>query len=148
MNELFKQWCKETKRGGSVLVGGSIREFFMWLENNGKNVTVTTPDLNFVKWKDQHFIALDKGEYRVKFSSPYRVWLYLFNINKENSPILEEILRIYNIEQKLGKPPNFGFDNKWEAYQTWRNRNVDKYEKPRPESIYFNHWLDSLIDLL
>lgn len=35
MNKLYQQWCKETKRGGAVLVGGSIREFFDWLEKNG-----------------------------------------------------------------------------------------------------------------
>ena len=28
LNTLYNQWCKETKRGGSVLVAGSIREFF------------------------------------------------------------------------------------------------------------------------
>ena len=35
---LYKQWCKETKRGGAVLVGGSIREFFEWLERDYKLV--------------------------------------------------------------------------------------------------------------
>jgi len=31
---LYQQWCKETKRNGSILIGGSIRDFFKWLENN------------------------------------------------------------------------------------------------------------------
>lgn len=35
MTELYNQWCKETKRGGAILIGGSIREFFDWLEANG-----------------------------------------------------------------------------------------------------------------
>lgn len=29
---LYKQWCKETKRNGAILVGGSIRDFFEWLD--------------------------------------------------------------------------------------------------------------------
>ena len=28
LNKLFKQWCKETKRSGGVIVGSSVREFF------------------------------------------------------------------------------------------------------------------------
>jgi len=32
MKELYEKWCKETKRNGSVLVGGSIKEFFDWLK--------------------------------------------------------------------------------------------------------------------
>lgn len=35
LNELYQQWCKETKRGGAVLVGGSIKEFFIWLAEQG-----------------------------------------------------------------------------------------------------------------
>lgn len=35
MNELYKQWCKETKRNGAILIGGSIRDFFTWLEEKG-----------------------------------------------------------------------------------------------------------------
>ncbi len=31
--QLYQQWCKETKRNGAVLVGGSINEFFNWLKN-------------------------------------------------------------------------------------------------------------------
>lgn len=30
---LYQQWCKETKRNGAVLVGGSINEFFNWLNS-------------------------------------------------------------------------------------------------------------------
>jgi hypothetical protein len=37
--ELYKQWCKETKRGGAILIGGSIREFFKWLEDHGYKLT-------------------------------------------------------------------------------------------------------------
>ena len=33
MKELFKEWCKETKRNGSVLVVGSVYEFFEWVES-------------------------------------------------------------------------------------------------------------------
>jgi hypothetical protein len=32
LEDLFKEWCKETKRTGSVLMGSSVREFFEWLE--------------------------------------------------------------------------------------------------------------------
>jgi hypothetical protein len=35
LNTLYKQWCRETNRGGAVLVGGSIREFFEWLTQQG-----------------------------------------------------------------------------------------------------------------
>jgi hypothetical protein len=35
MEKLYKEWCKETKRNGSVLVSGSIYEFFSWLEQKG-----------------------------------------------------------------------------------------------------------------
>lgn len=31
--EKYKGWCKETKRGGAVLIGGSINEFFDYLES-------------------------------------------------------------------------------------------------------------------
>lgn len=34
LNKLFKQWCKETKRNGGVIVGSSIREFFEYVEKN------------------------------------------------------------------------------------------------------------------
>lgn len=29
---LYREWCKETKRGGAVLIGGSIKEFFTYLK--------------------------------------------------------------------------------------------------------------------
>ena len=32
LHTLYLQWCKETKRNGSVLIGSSIREFFEWVE--------------------------------------------------------------------------------------------------------------------
>lgn len=35
IQQLYNQWCKETKRTGSVLVGGSIREFFEWVDEEG-----------------------------------------------------------------------------------------------------------------
>lgn len=38
MKELFKQWCEETKRNGSVLVSGSIYEFFEWMVANNYTV--------------------------------------------------------------------------------------------------------------
>lgn len=31
---LYEQWCKQTKRKGNILIGGSINEFFEWLETN------------------------------------------------------------------------------------------------------------------
>ena len=39
IKDLYKQWCKETKRNGGVLVGGSINEFFDWLEDNNYYVS-------------------------------------------------------------------------------------------------------------
>lgn len=33
---LYKKWCKETKRNGAILVGGSIREFFNWLQQSDR----------------------------------------------------------------------------------------------------------------
>lgn len=38
INKLYQKWCKETKRNGAVLVGGSIREFFEWLNINGYSI--------------------------------------------------------------------------------------------------------------
>lgn len=35
LSDLYLQWCKETKRGGAILIGGSIREFFTWVEKQG-----------------------------------------------------------------------------------------------------------------
>lgn len=35
---LYYAWCKETKRNGAILIGGSIREFFVWLENNNYRI--------------------------------------------------------------------------------------------------------------
>ena len=32
--ELYWEWCKKTKRNGGVLVGGSIREFLEYVEDN------------------------------------------------------------------------------------------------------------------
>ena len=32
LQQLYQQWCKETKRNGSVLVGSSILEFFIWVD--------------------------------------------------------------------------------------------------------------------
>lgn len=40
MKELYKQWCKETKRNGAILVHGSINEFFDWLELNNSVFTL------------------------------------------------------------------------------------------------------------
>lgn len=34
LRNAYAKWCKETKRNGSVLVGGSIYEFFDWLEKH------------------------------------------------------------------------------------------------------------------
>lgn len=31
LRKLYKIWCKETKRNGAILIGGSIQEFFDWL---------------------------------------------------------------------------------------------------------------------
>jgi len=33
IHEYYKDWCKETKRNGGVLIGSSIKEFFDWYEN-------------------------------------------------------------------------------------------------------------------
>jgi hypothetical protein len=34
IHKLYIKWCEETKRNGAILVGGSIREFFDWLDKN------------------------------------------------------------------------------------------------------------------
>lgn len=39
IQDLYTEWCKETKRTGSVLVGGSIKEFFEWLDDNEYYIT-------------------------------------------------------------------------------------------------------------
>ena len=36
IHKIYEQWLKETKRGGSVLVGSSIREFLDYYENKNK----------------------------------------------------------------------------------------------------------------
>lgn len=35
IHKLYIEWCKETKRNGAILVGGSIRQFFDWLTDKG-----------------------------------------------------------------------------------------------------------------
>ena len=34
LKKAYKIWLKETKRGGSVLIGSSVREFLDWYEKN------------------------------------------------------------------------------------------------------------------
>jgi len=46
INILYKQWCKETKRGGGILVGGSIKEFFDWLKQNNYEIKATLQTFN------------------------------------------------------------------------------------------------------
>ena len=41
LSSLYKQWCRETKRNGAVLVGSSILEFFTWLEVKGYTLSNT-----------------------------------------------------------------------------------------------------------
>lgn len=36
LEKVYEKWCKETKRNGSVLVGGSIKEFFDYFINQSK----------------------------------------------------------------------------------------------------------------
>jgi len=40
IENLYKQWCKETKRSGGILVGGSINEFFRWVDVQGYKLTL------------------------------------------------------------------------------------------------------------
>jgi hypothetical protein len=45
LEDLYRKWCRETKRSGGVLVGGSIWQFFDWVkENNYKVVKVVKKD--------------------------------------------------------------------------------------------------------
>ena len=37
LQQIYKDWCKETKRNGAILIGGSIREFITYLEKYIKN---------------------------------------------------------------------------------------------------------------
>ena len=32
LHNIFKKWCKETKRGGGILIGSSVREFLDYLQ--------------------------------------------------------------------------------------------------------------------
>lgn len=34
LSELYKQWCKDTKRNGGILVGGSVKEFIEYVEKD------------------------------------------------------------------------------------------------------------------
>lgn len=34
LHDLYKQWCKETKRSGGVLVGSSIKEWHIYLQDH------------------------------------------------------------------------------------------------------------------
>lgn len=45
LHSLYIQWCKETKRNGSVLIGSSIREFFEWVDG-GRKEEITEQDEN------------------------------------------------------------------------------------------------------
>ena len=45
LHSLYTQWCKETKRNGSVLIGSSIREFFDWVELQEKQILTDTEEV-------------------------------------------------------------------------------------------------------
>lgn len=34
LQKVYKKWCKDTKRNGAILVGGSIREFIKVIEDS------------------------------------------------------------------------------------------------------------------
>lgn len=58
LKDTYQQWCKETHRGGSVLVGGSIREFLDYLQTNSKKVAL-----------DPESIDTKTGDYMKKIES-------------------------------------------------------------------------------
>lgn len=71
---IFKNWLKETKRGGSVLVGSSIREFFKYYESQFQPISVLDrlPPAGDDVWVCTHKVFLSgKGS---KLTSP--VWEY------------------------------------------------------------------------
>lgn len=41
IDKLYDQWCRETKRNGSILVGPSIKEFFKYIQQSGYEVRPT-----------------------------------------------------------------------------------------------------------
>lgn len=64
IKEAYKQWCKETKRNGSVLVGGSIQEFFEWLDESGQQDHIADVREMVQGYNEQHkgWVALFKDE--------------------------------------------------------------------------------------
>ena len=45
--KLYEEWCKKTKRNGAILIGGSIREFFKWVEEEKKLILIPIPDFSY-----------------------------------------------------------------------------------------------------
>lgn len=63
IREKYKQWCKETKRNGSVLVGGSMQEFFNWLDES------PSPSEAGDGWDDEDWIKFIQWYARMNRSS-------------------------------------------------------------------------------
>lgn len=48
LRDKYKQWCEETKRNGSVLVGGSVYEFFDWMDESSTSVDELKEYIKFI----------------------------------------------------------------------------------------------------
>jgi hypothetical protein len=44
LKEAYQRWCKETRRNGSTLVGGSVYEFFEWLDESKQDGWVSVEE--------------------------------------------------------------------------------------------------------
>ena len=88
LNTLYDQWCKETKRNGAVLIGGSMREFFEWLEE--KEVPATSMDQHFedllrIAYELQQKSLLHQPEEQQVKESPIQSAIYALNWHLKNS---------------------------------------------------------------
>lgn len=56
IEKLYNEWCKETKRNGAILIGGSMREFFIWLKDKGYTLH---HDSNNIYPHESHFKEIE-----------------------------------------------------------------------------------------
>ena len=47
IEQLYKEWCRETNRAGGVLVQGSIQEFFKWLDSKHYKLVRVVKEIKF-----------------------------------------------------------------------------------------------------
>jgi hypothetical protein len=64
LKEAYQRWCKETRRNGSTLVGGSVYEFFEWLDESKQDGWVSVEE-RLPEHNQKVLFALHSGDIRM-----------------------------------------------------------------------------------